>query len=111
MAALWESSGALSVYEVMGILHKDYQKDFVSTKIEHLFFRLSQKEFICIYTQDHVLFARYLITQESYSELMWQEMLKYKWIYEWEERDGGSLTKEEAEELRKLLNSLDDNEK
>lgn len=115
MAALWESSEDLSVYEIMGILHKDYQKDLVSTKVERLFFRLSQKEIICIYTQDHILFARYLITRESYSELMRQEILrlqkKYRWIYKWEESNGGSLTKEETEKLRELLNSLDDNEK
>ena len=115
MAALWENGRDLSVYEIMEILHKNYRIDYVSATIEHLFFHLSQKEFVYIYIQNHVLFIHCLITREMYSERMRQDELwlqeKYRWNSAWGECCGGSLTKKETQELRELLDSLDDDEK
>lgn len=115
MAVLWEDDRDLSIYEIMGILHEDYLTDFVSTTIEHLLFQLSQKEFVHIYIQNHMLFVHCLITREVYSERIRQKELwlqeKYRWNSRWEESYGGSLTEKEAQELRELLHSLEDDEK
>ena len=112
MTAIWDDDEDLSIYEIMMILHTNYQKDFESTIIERSLFQLSKKGYVDMYIHRHLLFVRCLITKETYSErgtkILLQLQEKYRDIFRWDESQGALLTKREAQELRELFFSEDD---
>ena len=99
--------------ELMKVLKEDYGKDYKRTTMATFLLRLSEKDFISVYKDERLSYVHVEKQEEEYRAMIAKKDVDFWFkgrpsdlfatLY-----NSGSLSKEDAEQIRGLLNDMDD---
>lgn len=113
MKAIWSAQSSLTIKDLVEILKTRYAKDYSRTTVSTFVQRLTEKHYLCTYREGKKSYIRVLITEDQYKHFLMEQQMNF-----WFEGkpsalvaalcSSGTVSKQEAGEIRDILDGLDD---
>lgn len=111
MKCIWSTSQELSLADIFEMVNKEYHKGWKYQTVSTFLAKLVQKKFVCTKREGHRILYQVLITEEDYRAEQALEFVNFwnkgslsQFVLSFHKEK--KLTKEELEELKKIVSSL-----
>ncbi len=111
MKCIWSTSQELSLADIFEMVNKEYHKGWKYQTVSTFLAKLVQKKFVCTRREGHRILYQVLITEEDYRAEQALEFVNFwnkgslsQFVLSFHKEK--KLTKEELEELKKIVSSL-----